>query len=102
MKNIMIIMLLTISYPVFPSINCLEKSKHLKEDFDDKEWHSAQCDCPCQLVRKNICTECGHLQNAATYTVVMPTKIAQQSSPHFYDPQKILEKLALTYLRNKK
>lgn len=102
MKKIFIMIWLLMNYSIFPSINCLEKSKHLAEDFDDKEWHSAQCDCPCQLIRKNICTECGHLQNAATYIVVVPPKIAQGSNPSSYDLKKTLEKLTFKYVRNKK
>ena len=85
------------------SVNCLDNSKHLQEDFDDKEWHPASCDCPCQLIRKNICTDCGHLQNAATYVVVLPTKIAQQNRNYpSYDPQKTLRQLAFDYLQKKK
>lgn len=102
MKKIIISLFLLINYPITASVNCLDNSKHLQEDFDDKEWRQASCDCPCQLIRKNICTECGHLQNAATYVVVVPPKIAQNQNYPSYDPQKKLHQLALKYLSNTK
>jgi hypothetical protein len=102
MKKVIMFLFLFISYPIAASINCLDNSKHLQEDFDDKEWHSVACDCPCQLIRKNICTECGHLQNAATYVVVIPPKIAQNENYPSYNPQKTLRQLACDYLQKKK
>jgi hypothetical protein len=102
MKKLMILVLLLGNYPISASVNCLDNSKHLSEDFDDKEWHSVACDCPCTVIKGNKCIECGHLQNASTYVVVLPTKVAHQekiSAPAH--PQAVIKKLALKYLQKK-
>jgi hypothetical protein len=102
MKKLMILILIFASHPMIASVNCLDNSKHLSEDFDDKEWHSVACDCPCTIVKGNKCIECGHLQNARTYVVVLPTKIAQQAKIHApQDPQAVIKKLALKYVQKK-
>ncbi len=107
MKKIMILMLLLSINPISASVNCLDNSQHLKRDFDDKEWHSVACDCRCTNVRKGYCVECGHLQNAATYTVVLPTKTAssRNNAPNkmyaLGNPQEVLRKLARRYLEAK-
>lgn len=98
----MLIFLLA-AYPLCASVNCLDNSTHLAEDIDYHKIHPVACDCPCTTIRKNICTECGHLQNAATYVVVLPTKVAQQEKKyHAYDPRAVLQKLAYKYLKRKK
>lgn len=102
MKKLMILILLFANYPLSASVNCLDNSKHLAEDFDDKEWHSVACDCPCTTIKGGKCTECGHLQNASTYVVVLPTQVAQQGKIHApQNPQAVIKKLALKYLKNK-
>ena len=102
MKKVMILILLLTNYLLSASVNCLDNSKHLAEDFDDKEWHAVACDCPCTVIKGNKCIECGHLQNASTYVVVLPTKIAQQAKiPTPQNPQTVIKKLALKYIKNK-
>jgi hypothetical protein len=106
MKKVMIFMLLLSMTPVVASVNCIDNSRHLQEDFDDKEWHSIACDCPCTTIRKGYCVECGHLQNASTYVVVQPTKIVHNSltTPKVYafgNPHDVLRKLAKRYLETK-
>lgn len=91
---------LLIASPLMASINCLDNSKHLSEDFDNKEWHSVACDCPCTVVKGNKCIECAHLQNASTYVVVLPTKVAQQTSAYSpKNPQSVIKMLAHKYLQ---
>ncbi len=102
MKKIIMFLCLFAIIPLDASVKCLKNSWDLKGDFDDKEWHSVACDCPCTLVRKGYCVECGHLQNAATYTVVLPTKIVHQSKIRVpASPQEVLRKLARRYLEMK-
>jgi hypothetical protein len=106
MKNIvMFVMFLLIfcSYSVDASIYCLDNSQHLAEDFDDKEWHTVACNCPCTIVKGYKCVECGHLQNASTYVVVQPAKVAQQkkiSVPN--NPMAVLRKITARYLQKKR
>lgn len=103
MKKIILFSFILLSHPIFSSVNCLDNSKHLREDFDDKEWHSVACDCPCTTIKGNYCIECGHLQNASTYVVVIPTKVAQQNKTYpSYDPKAALRQLAFEYLNKKK
>lgn len=102
MKKIMIFVLLLANYSLYASVNCLDNSKHLSEDFDDKEWHSVACDCPCTVIKGNKCIECGHLQNASTYVVVLPTKVAHQAKVYTPEsPQSVIRKLAHKYLQKK-
>jgi hypothetical protein len=107
MKKLMILMILLAMYPMSASVNCLDNSQHLAKDFDDKEWHSVACDCPCTTIRKGYCVECGHLQNASTYVVVQPAKVVQNNTntiSKMYalgNPQEVLRKLARQYLENK-
>ena len=103
MKKLMILLLLIFSYQLNASIYCLDNSKHLAEDFDDKEWHSVACDCPCTTIRGNKCVECGHLQNASTYVVVQPTKVVRQEKVYTpKNPWSVIKKLAAHYLQKKK
>lgn len=104
MKNLMILIFLLTSCPLIASVNCLDNSKHLQEDYDDKEWHSVACDCPCDPrdVKGNKCIQCGHLQNASTYIVVEPTKVVQQERRFpSYDPKNTLRQLAHRFLQKK-
>lgn len=101
MKKIIFLTLLVASFPLIASVNCLDNSQHLQEDFDDKEWHSVACDCPCDVIKGNKCIECGHLQNASTYTVVLPTKVAQPTRKYpSYNPKDTLRELAHKFLKN--
>jgi len=105
MKKIILILLALLSSPLFASVNCLDNSQHLQEGFDDKEWHSVACDCPCEKVKGGYCVQCRHLQNASTYTIVVPTKVAQQTRMRLHipdNPQAVIRKLALEYLQSKK
>ena len=105
MKKLIMLILIACSYPITASVNCLDNSKHLSEDFDDKEWHSVACNCPCTLIKKNNhCFDCDHLQNASTYVVVLPTKIALNNTQKIYkprNPQTIIQKLVLKYIQKK-
>ncbi|HLC07015.1 MAG TPA: hypothetical protein VJJ26_02390 [Candidatus Babeliales bacterium] len=105
MKKIALLIIILFTCPLIASVNCLSNTKNLQEDFDDKEWHSVACDCPCKTIKGGYCIECCHLQNADTYTVVIPTKIALQggkSTYPSYDPKVALRKLAFEYLQSKK
>lgn len=102
MKTVMFLIFLLASCPLMASINCLDNSQHLQQDYDDKEWHSVACDCPCATVKGNKCIECGHLQNARTYIVVEPAKIVQQERRYpSYDPKDILRQLAHKFLQKR-
>ena len=105
MKKIIALTSLLLASPLFASVHCLDNSQHLQENFDDKEWHSVACDCPCTTIKGRHCIECGHLQDAHTYIVVIPTKVAQQTKMKLHipdNPQAVLRKLAFKYLQNKK
>ena len=101
-KIILFCMLLNI--PAIASVNCLDNSSHLAEDIDYHEIHPVACDCPCTVVKGNKCIQCCHLQNASTYVVVIPTKVAQDTKKKYpsYDPRAMLRQLAYEYLQNKK
>lgn len=104
MKKLLICALILSTYPLTASVNCLDNSKHLSEDFDDKEWHSVACDCPCAQIKGNKCVKCGHLQNASTYTVVTPSKVAQETKRNYpsSDPKAIIRQLAAEFLKKVK
>lgn len=98
-----IILMTTLTLPVSASVNCLDNSKHLQENFDTKEWYPADCDCPCTTIKGGYCIECGHLQDARTYTVVSPQKTAPQKIVYIpSDPKMTFKKLALKYVQKKK
>lgn len=102
MKKIMLLIFLLANYPLIASVNCLDNSQHLQEDYDDKEWHPVACDCPCAIVKGNKCIECSHLQNASTYIIVTPTKVAQQTRKYpSYNPKDVLRELAHKFLQKK-
>jgi len=102
MKKIMIFIFF-LNSPLSASVYCLSNTKNLTEDFDDKEWHSVACDCPCNKIKGRHCIECGHLQNAHTYVVVVPTKIAQPNKQYLAsDPQRTFKKLVLGYIHKRK
>jgi len=106
MKKIILTSLISLSFPLAASVNCLDNSQHLQESYDDKEWHSVACDCSCEkeIIKGNKCTVCQHLQNASTYVVVLPTKIALTTRKKIYtprDPQTVVKKLALKYIQKK-
>lgn len=110
MKKIITLIILLLSYPAFASVNCLSNTKSLCQDYDDKEWHPVACDCPCDIIKNSRCVnQCGHLQNAATYAVVLPSKIAHNNPNKnnengmltLKNPQDVLRKLARKYLEDK-
>lgn len=103
MKKLIMFIVILCSYPLSASVNCLDNSKHLAEDFDDKEWYPVACDCPCTTIKGNKCIECGHLQNASTYVVVLPTKVVRQEKVYTpSNPQGVLKKLVARYLQRKR
>ena len=102
MKKIMILICFLIAEPTLASVYCLDNSKHLEKDYDNKEVYPVACDCPCTTIKGNRCIECGHLQNAATYVLALPTKIAHQWKIRIPDnPLTTLKKLAHRYLQKK-
>lgn len=103
MKQIILCLALLCSPQVNASINCLDNSKHLAENNDNKEWYPVACDCPCTTIKGNKCIECGHLQNASTYVVVQPSKVAKQEkiySPK--NPWSVMKKITAYYLQKKR
>lgn len=106
MKKLIVSMLLAfLGLPLTASVKCLDNSKHLTEAVDYKEWHSVACDCPCQTVKNGHCLECGHLQNAETYIVVAPTKVAHHKKSTLLqlpdNPYTVIKKLALQHIQDK-
>ncbi len=48
-------------------VGCMDNSWHLQKDFDDKDYHYVQCDCPCTkkhkiLADRGICMKCKHFR----------------------------------------
>lgn len=104
MKNKIVLILTLLTTPLLAGPYCIDNSEHLARAHDTKEWHSIECDCNCETIRKGYCTECGHRQNARIYEIVKPTqssRIAQSIIHTPEDPQVVLEKLATHYLQNK-
>ena len=98
----MIFISLLLAQPALACVNCLDNSLHLRADNDNKEWYPVACNCPCTTIKGNKCIECGHLQNAATYVVALPTKIAHQVKIRIPEnPWNVLKKLAHDYLQAK-
>jgi hypothetical protein len=73
MKKIIILTLSLLTTPSFAGLNCMDNSEHLQYgDYDNKEWHSVECCCPCTYIKGRKCVECGHLQKARPWTIVQP------------------------------
>ncbi|SRR5260221_2656317 len=85
----------------------------------DKQEHSLECLCNCDIIAGRHCIDCNHLQDARPLTIITPS-FAKASSyakatkdrsegtatpaAKTYiskDPQDILNKLAVRYLQNK-
>ncbi len=82
MKKIMLLTLTLMIAPLYASNNCIDNTQKLENLFDSKEWHSVDCNCNCKNLRKDICFECGHKQNAHPWTIIQPdsgAKVAQRS-----------------------
>jgi hypothetical protein len=78
MKKIIILTLSLLTTPLFAGLNCIDNSEHLQYgDYDNKEWHSVECDCPCTAIKGGKCVECGHLQEARPWTIVQQTSGAK-------------------------
>lgn len=104
MKNKIILILTLFTMPLFAGPYCMDNSEHLARPNDNKEWHSIECDCNCETIKNGRCTECGHLQDARTFTIIKPTQSSRiaQSTLHIpEDPQVVIRKLAARYLQNK-
>ena len=94
MKKIITLIIALLATPAFASVNCLDNSEHQQYgDYDNKEWHSVECDCPCTHVKGGKCVECGHLQNAQPLTIIKQSiaKANQQST--IQGPQTVKEAL---------
>ena len=94
MKKIIILSIAILATPLFASLNCLDNSEHLQHgDYDNKEWHSVECDCPCTYIKGRKCVDCGHLQDARPLTIVIQgaTKSIQENAVQ--GPQTVRETL---------
>jgi hypothetical protein len=111
MKKIILLLSLSI-IPLSAGPYCIDNSQHLQKPYDDKEWHSVACACDCTTIKGGHCADCGHMQNARTYTIVEPQKMSNHSSfakatadtaktyiPE--NPQDALKKLAAKYVKNR-
>lgn len=106
MKRILLLITF-ISSTLYGSPYCLDNSEHLEKAYDDKEWHSVECYCPCNIIKGSRCLECGHLQNARTYKIAQSTDANTKNLESFKfatsdTPQDVLRKLAAQYLLNNK
>ncbi|HSC25066.1 MAG TPA: hypothetical protein VLB80_02515 [Candidatus Babeliales bacterium] len=103
-KTLLFVLFITITFPLIAGIDCLDNSQHLRLPYDDKEWHSAACNCNCATIKGSRCIECNHLQNAHTYTIITtPKKNITKKITHstYVDPKLVFEKLVMRYTRNK-
>src|ERR1700675_4550317 len=94
MRKIIILTLSLLTTPLFAGLNCIDNSEHLQYgDFDNKEWHSVACDCPCTATRGGKCVECGHLQNARPFTIVQTSALKAVHQNRIQGPQTVKEAL---------
>ncbi|MDP3889543.1 MAG: hypothetical protein Q8Q25_03315 [bacterium] len=89
------------------AIGCMDKSKHMKERFDTKNYELVQCNCPCNrnLIDGRICPLCRHthipsrwemVHNAAPKTAA---KIAL--ADYFTNPSTVMKQLLARYKRGR-
>lgn len=106
MKKIIILTLSLLVTPLFAGLNCMDNSEHLKYgDYDNKEWHSIECNCPCNTgIQGGKCVECGHLQEARPWTIVQTSAIKAVHQNRVMAPQTVkqaLNNLVQKYVHNK-
>jgi|SRR5579863_9917813 len=99
-------LLILLIAPLSAGPYCIDNSQHLQKPYDDKEWHSVACACDCTTIKGGHCADCGHMQNARTYTVINPREINMRSSSTAKtyipeNPQDALKKLAAQFVKNK-
>ncbi len=84
-------------------IGCMDKSAHLAEAYDTKNYYYVACNHNCKTLTwpLNRCPECQHFHEAEIFTVVDPSeqpKDAPQKAPiSRYNTDHIMRNLALTY-----
>jgi hypothetical protein len=94
MKKIIMLTLSLLTAPLYASLDCMDNSEHLQYgDYDNKEWHSVECDCPCTYVKGRKCVECGHLQKARPWTIVQTSAIKAVQQNSVRGPQTVTEAL---------
>lgn len=103
-KMTLIIYALTLPVPLFGLIGrCIDDSKHLKERYDNKEYHFVRCYCDCSDTLKE-CPKCGHKRMAQKKFIISTPQsalkagsaIEQQKKDHttiVTDPRAILTAL---------
>jgi hypothetical protein len=76
-----LLLIITITTPLFARIGCLDNSAHLEQRFDYKKYHFVQCNCLCEqaysLTKNGSCSECGHRRDDVLINFVTtdPTKL---------------------------
>jgi hypothetical protein len=94
MKKIIMLSMTLLTAPIFAGPNCI-----------DKQEHSLECPCNCDVIKGRHCIECFHLQDAHPLTVIESknNKMIMRRSRVYTpkDPQTVLEKLAIQYVENK-
>jgi hypothetical protein len=119
MKKIILLISLSVT-PLFAGPYCIDNSEHLQKPYDNKEWHSVNCACDCTTIKGGRCTDCGHMQNARTYTIInssfapsfaksfgghskatadTASSISKAYAPE--NPQNALKNLTVKYMKNK-
>ena len=94
MKKIITLIIALLAAPLLASVNCLDNSEHQQYgDYDNKEWHSVECDCPCTHVKGGKCVECGHLQDARPLTIVKQSAVMAKQHNKIRGPQTVKEAL---------
>src|SRR6266404_6298739 len=106
MKYRIVLILALYAPSFFAGVNCIDNSEHLKKMYDDKEWHSVECDCSCETIKGGRCIECEHLQNAHPLTIIKSTQtkkiIAKQLSVHLpKNLQDFFNNNVVPYLQNR-
>jgi hypothetical protein len=70
-RTLLLFTLLALPTALIPQIDCLSKTKQLKEAYDHKSYGHVSCTCPCDQYRakglqsadRNKCLECLHFHD---------------------------------------
>ena len=103
MKKTLLLTLSLLSTPLFAGPYCMDNSEHLAQSYDNKEWHSVECDCNCQKepIKGGKCIECQHLQEARPFTIVRTSTIKTVQQNKIQGPQTVKEALNNLMLKYK-
>jgi hypothetical protein len=54
------------------TVGCMDNSYHLEKDYDYKQYHFVECNCPCKAkrTRHNKCAECLHFHMPSNWHFV--------------------------------